>query len=279
MEKKTELARSIELVILYCVLLAGAVTFIYPFLWMIFSTVKPQDEIFQVGLLPRHVTFQWYREMFHMIPAMRGLFNSFLVSFSISVCQILFGAMAGYALARLEFRGRELLFLVVLVTMVIPSQLTLIPLYLLVTKFGWLDSYMALIVPNLVGGFSIFLFRQFFLTIPKDLVDAARIDGLSEMAILFRIFLPLSIPAVVTVGILSFMQSWNDVLWPMVVIRDWNMMTLPQMITQFQLGGMAGGHFATVMASTMLMIVPVLVAYVFFQRYFIEGIATSGLKS
>jgi len=260
-------------------LFSGALTFLYPFVWMLSATVKPVGEIFSLSPIPSRVTFEWYSLMLSKIPAFRGLLNSLIVSVAIAASQVIFGSLVGFSLARYRFPGRDFVFGIVLFSMVIPAQLTLIPLYLLVTKLGWLDTYWALIVPGMVGGFSIFLFRQFFLTIPQDLIDAARLDGLSDLSILFRIMYPLSKPAIITVAMFSFMGSWNDVLWPIIVIRSWDMMTLPQLITLFQVGGMAGGQVAVQLASTTVMVVPVLIAYLFFQRYFIEGMATSGLKS
>ena len=266
------------LLLCYALLIFGAFTFVYPFIWMLSATIKPAGEIFNFSPIPSTITFEWYRIMLEKIPAMRGLLNSLIVSSAVAICQIVLGSIVGFGLARYRFPGRELIFGIVLFSMVVPGQLTLIPLYLLVTKFGWLDTYWALIVPGMMGGFSIFLFRQFFMTLPQDLVDAARIDGLSDPGILFRIFYPLSKPAIITVGLLAFMGSWNEVLWPIVVIRKWDMMTLPQLITLFQVGGLAAGQVAVQLASTTIMIIPVLIAYLFFQRYFIEGMATSGIK-
>jgi multiple sugar transport system permease protein len=262
----------------YLLLTLGGLTFVYPFIWMLSATIKPVEEIFSFSPIPSHVTFQWYAIMLHKIPAIRGLINSLIVSSSIALSQVILGSLVGFGLSRYRFPGRDVVFGLVIFSMVIPGQLTLIPLYLLVTKFGWLDTYWALIVPGMLGGFSIFLFRQFFMTLPQDLIDAARLDGLSDLGILFRIFYPLSRPALITVAMLSFMGSWNDVLWPIVVMRKWEMMTLPQLITLFQIGGLAGGQIAVQLASTTIMVIPVLVAYMFFQRYFIEGMATSGLK-
>ncbi|MGV8118489.1 MAG: carbohydrate ABC transporter permease [Candidatus Xenobiia bacterium LiM19] len=271
--------RTLLSILCYMLLFSGALTFLYPFVWMLSATVKPVSEIFSLSPIPSRVTFEWYSLMLSKIPAFRGLLNSLIVSVAIAASQVIFGSLVGFSLARYRFPGRDFVFGIVLFSMVIPAQLTLIPLYLLVTKLGWLDTYWALIVPGMVGGFSIFLFRQFFLTIPQDLIDAARLDGLSDLSILFRIMYPLSKPAIITVAMFSFMGSWNDVLWPIIVIRSWDMMTLPQLITLFQVGGMAGGQVAVQLASTTVMVVPVLIAYLFFQRYFIEGMATSGLKS
>jgi ABC-type glycerol-3-phosphate transport system permease component len=186
--------------------------------------------------------------------------------------------MVGYALSRLRFKGRNIIFLVILFTMTLPFQITLIPLYVLMVKLHWVNTYLALIVPYAITGFSIILFRQYFMAIPQDLIDAARIDGCSEIWILFRIFWPLSVPALITVGILTFMTAWNEVLWPMIVIRDRAMMTMPQLVAMFHLGGQAEARLGLKLAAAMLLALPIILAYTFFQKYFIQSMATSGLK-
>ncbi|MDW7679601.1 MAG: carbohydrate ABC transporter permease, partial [bacterium] len=174
---------------------------------------------------------------------------------------------------------RKLLFGLILFTMTLPFQITLIPQYILMVKFQWTETYLALIVPYLVNTFAIILFRQHFLTIPQDLVDAARMDGCSEFRILFQIFWPLSIPAIVTVGIITFMAVWNEVLWPMIVIHERNLMTMPQLVTIFVVGGQAEGLMGVKLAAATLLALPIIIAYSIFQRYFIESMATSGLKN
>jgi len=166
----------------------------------------------------------------------------------------------------------------VLLTMMIPGQLLLIPMYILVVRLGWTDSYRALIIPAMISNMGIIVFRQFFKSLPQDLVDAARIDGCSDYRILFQIFWPLSKPVLITVGIITFIGSWNEVLWPLIVIRKWNMMTMPQMVTLFHVGGLANAQVAAEMAAAMMLAFPVIVAYLFFQRYFIESLALSGIK-
>jgi len=191
---------------------------------------------------------------------------------------VVFGSVVGYALAKLRFVGRELLYYTILFTMMIPFQITLIPQYILMVKLGLTDTYLSMILPTMMSAFSITLFRQFFRSIPQALIDAARMDGCSELRILFRLIWPLSRPVIITVGILTFMTSWNDVLWPLIVVRDRSLMTMPQLVTIFVLGGEADTQLGSLMAAATMLAVPIVVAYAFFQRYFIESMATSGLK-
>lgn len=264
--------------VLHLVLLAAAVSFIYPFLWMASASLKPAAEATSLNLLSSNFTFANYSAVFKKIPIARALLNSLIVAGCTTASVIFFSSLVGYALAKLKFKGREAVFMIVLFTMMIPGQLTLIPLYTLVVKLGWVDSYPGLIVPWMISAMAILIFRQTFVTIPGELMEAARIEGAGELKILTRIFWPLSKPAMVTVGIITFMNTWNEVLWPMMVIRKQTMMTMPQMITMFAVGGQAGGELGVELAASMLLVIPIVVAYVFFQRFFIEGIASSGIK-
>jgi len=262
----------------YSALTVGAVTFIYPFLWMAAATLKPEYEIPQLSLLGSRLTLQSYLLVLEKIPILRALFNSLFVSISVTTSVLIFSSMVGYALSRLKFRGRELTFTLILFTMMIPFQITLIPMYVLIVKFGWTDTYTALIVPYMMNAFAIILFRQFFKAIPQDIIDAARIDGCSELRILFRIVWPLSVPALVTVGIIVFMMSWNEVLWPMIVIKKPEIMTMPQMVALFAVGGQAENLIGVKLAAAMMLTLPVMAVYLFFQRHFIQSMATTGLK-
>lgn len=265
-------------VLLYIVLGVGGVLFIYPLLWMVSATLRPEMEIGGFGLIPSRFTLQSYRLVFDKIPIVRAFANSLFVSVSVTAGVLCFCSIVGYALSRLRFRGREAIFWVILFTMMLPFQITLIPLYILMVKFRWVDTYLALIVPYLINAFAILLFRQFFKSVPQDLIDAARIDGCSELAILFRIFWPISVPALVTVGIITFMTVWNEVLWPLIVIRDRSLMTMPQLVAIFAVGGQAESQLGAQLAAATLLALPIIVAYAFFQRYFIESMATTGLK-
>ena len=263
---------------IYIILIIGGLTFAYPFLWMISATFKPEVEISNVGLWSSNFTMTSYQQVFEKIPVGRALINSLFVSTVVTMSVIFFGSIVGYALSRLRFFGRDIIMSVILFTMVIPFQITLIPMYILMVKFGWVDSYMALIVPGMITAFGILLFRQFFMDIPQDLIDAAKIDGCNDLTILFRIIWPISKPVIITVGIISFMSSWNDVLWPLIVIRARELMTMPQLVTLFKTGGQAESQLGAELAAATLLAVPIIIVYAFFQRYFIESMATSGMK-
>ena len=265
-------------VILYSVLIVGAVIFMYPFIWMVSATLTPDNEIGKLVLLPSKILLKSYQQVFAKIPITRAFLNSMFVTLSITAGVLVFSSMVGYALSRLQFHGRNLIFYIIIFTMTLPFQITLIPQYILMVEFGWVDTYLALIIPYLMNAFAIILFRQHFMSIPQDLIDAARIDGCSEFQILFRILWPNSIPALITVGIITFMTSWNEVLWPLIVIREEKLMTMPQLVALFVVGGRAESQLGVKLAAATLLALPIVIAYAFFQRYFIQSMASTGLK-
>ena len=262
---------------LYVLLAVAALTFVYPFLWMASSTLKPPGEVGSLALIPSHITLDNYRTMWSRAPFGRALVNSVFVASTITAAVLVFGSITAYAMARLTFPGRRLLNLATMAVLLVPGQLTLIPLYTLVVQVGLIDSYAALILPYLFNATAILMLRQFFLQIPQSLVDSARMDGMSELRILFTIFWPLARPPLAIVAIFTFMGSWNEVLWPLLVVRDQHIMTLPQLLTVFALGGGAG-TLGVSLAAAMVLVVPVVVAYMFLQRYFIESMAGAGVK-
>ena len=262
---------------LYAGLGLAALTFIYPFLWMVSSTFKPLTEVGTLALIPDHFTVDNYRTMWARAPFGRALLNSTIVATTITLSVLVLGSMTAYAMARLRFRGGPVLNAATMAILLVPGQLTLIPLYTLIVQLGWTDTYAALIVPYLFNATAILMLRQFFLQIPQSLIDAARMDGMSELRILFTIFWPLSKPVLSIVAIFTFMGSWNEVLWPLLVVRDQHLMTLPQLLTVFALGGGAGSVGVS-LASAMVLVVPVVVAYMFLQRNFIESMAGAGIK-
>ena len=271
--------RAIALRILfYSLLTVAACTFLYPFMWMILTTFKPEIEVTDLALFPSRWTIQSYLLVFKQIPLGRAFLNSILVSGIVTGSVLVFSSLTGYALARLDFKGRKFIFGVILFTMMLPFQITLIPMYVLIVKFGWVNTYQALIVPAMISAFGILVFRQAFLSIPQALLDSARMDGCSDLRILFQIVWPLSRPTLVTVGIITFMGTWNDVLWPIIVIREQSTMTMPQMVALFAVSGQADGQMGSILAAATLLAVPVIIAYLFFQRYFMESMATSGVK-
>lgn len=263
--------------LLYVLLAAAATTFVYPFLWMAATTIKPPAEVGTLGLVPDAPTLDNYRRMWERAPFGRALLNSTLVATTITVAVLVLGSMTAYAMARLRFPGRRALELATMGVLLVPGQLTLIPMYTLMVQLGWVDTYAALVVPYLFNATAILMLREFFGQVPQSLVDSARMDGMGELRILFTIFWPLARPVLATVAIFTFMGSWNEVLWPLLVVREAELMTLPQLLTVFALGGGAGS-LGVSLAATMVLVVPVVVAYLFLQRHFIESMAGSGVK-
>ena len=265
-------------IVRYIFLSLAALVFIYPFLWMLSATLRPENEIGGLDIFPSQLTLNSYLTVFEKIPLLRAFANSLFVSLSVVTSVLLFGSLTGFALARLQFRGRNLVFMLVLLTMVIPVQLILIPLYILMVKLGWVDSYLALIVPYGINALGVLMFRQAFKTSPQDVMDAARIDGASELSILFRIFWPLSVPTLITVAILTFMGVWNETLWPILAIRKSELMVMPQLVALFVVGGAAESQLGVQLAAATLLALPIVIAYTFFQKYFIASMAATGLK-
>lgn len=264
--------------LLYIALILGAVAFAYPFVWMMLASFKPELEIGGLTLLPSRWTLDSYRLVFESIPIVRAFLNSLIVVVAVTGSVLLFSSMIAYALSKLNWRGRETVFNTILFTMMVPGMVMLIPLYTLVVRFGWTDSLVGLIVPFLMNATAVLILRQSFLTIPGDILEAARIDGCGELRILFTIIWPLSIPAIVTAGIIVFIGNWNEVLWPIMVIRKEEWMTMPQMVALFSVGGGSFGKLGPQLAAAFMLGLPIIVVFLFFQRHFISSMASSGLK-
>ena len=265
-------------VLVYGLLAVGALTFVYPFLWMLGASLATEDQLRGLVLFPAAPTLDNYRAMVERIPIWRALANSLLVSGLVTAGVLALGSLVGYALATMRFRGRRALFYVLLFTMTLPFQITLIPNYIVIVELGWVDTYWALVVPFLMNAFAILLFRQAFRGIPRDLIDAARVDGAGHLRILYTLLWPNVMPTLITVAILTFMSTWNEVLWPLIVVRDEAVMTLPQLVTLFAVGGRADGQLGVKLAAAVTLALPIVVAYLFAQRHFISSMASSGLK-
>jgi ABC-type glycerol-3-phosphate transport system permease component len=264
--------------VLYIILSLAALIFLYPFIWMVSASLSSENGIRDLRFLPVDFTFDHYLTVYQSIPILRALFNSVFIASFVTLGVLVFGSMTGYALAKHRFNGRNLIFYMIIFTMTLPFQITLIPNYILMVEFQWVNTFAALIIPAVMNAFAIILFRQHFMSIPNDLIDAARIDGCNEMRILFQILWPNSIPTIITVGIITFMTSWNDVLWPIIVIRDEQLMTLPQLVTLFTVGGRSLAQIGVKLASATFLALPILIAYIIFQKYFIQSMASTGLK-
>jgi len=258
---------------------AGAASMVLPFLWMVSTSLKTESDAFAwpPELLPLPARWENYLDAWQIAPFARFFFNSTVVSVTVTVVSLGLSAMAGFAFAKYRFRGRELLFLAVLATMMVPFQVRMIPTFLILKQLHWLDTYAGLTVPGFASAFGIFFMRQFMLTIPDDFLDAARIDGCSELRIWSRIMLPLCKPALATLAVFTFMGAWNDFMGPLMVVKSDEMRTLPLAIS-----ALSAGHYVMswplLMAGATLVILPVLLAFLLAQRHFTESIVMSGIK-
>lgn len=263
---------------IYAALALGAAVMLLPFVWMVATSLKTEADIFRYPseLLPRTPTLTAYRDVWQRIPFARFFVNSLLFAGGVTALSLFLDSLTAFALARLEFRGREVCFWVILATLMVPFQITLIPLFVTVYELGWLDTYQGLIVPRATNAFGIFMLRQFFITLPRDLDDAARLDGASDFRVYWQIILPLARPALATLTVFHFMYNWNDFLWPLVVTSSTEMRTLPAGLTLFM--GQHVVEHAVLMAGATISLVPLAVAFVLAQRHFVRGVALSGLK-
>ncbi|HEY0239276.1 MAG TPA: carbohydrate ABC transporter permease [Friedmanniella sp.] len=267
--------RRFFLVLTLCV--AAFVTLL-PFLWMLSASLRTRGDLIgnPTTLWPGELTWDHYTAIWTQIPFGRQLLNTVIFAGTVAVVSVLFDSMAGYALARFTFPGRTAVFILVVATLMLPVQVTLIPIYNFLVDLHWVNTYQGLIVPRLADAFGIFFMRQYFLALPKDLEDAARIDGAGELRIFRRVMFPLAVPAVLTIGLFNLLNNWNDLLWPLVVTTQTEMRTLPAGLALFK-----GEHvtdYGLLMAGSVLALLPMLVAFLAVQRRFIEGIATTGLK-
>lgn len=258
----------------------GAVGMVIPFLWMLSTSLKPSESVLSVPpqLLPSQPTINAYLEVAQTFPILRVMLNSFLVASAVTFGQLVICSMAGYAFARLRFWGRDALFTLYLGTLMVPFAVTMTPLFIIVKNFGWTNSYLGLIVPALFSAFGTFLMRQFFVSIPLELEEAATLDGADTLTIFWRVIVPISGPALATLGVFAFMASWNNFLWPLLIVSDRQLMTLPLALSTLQ--GVYPGQtqWNLIMAGAVITVAPMLLIFAFAQRWVVEGVASSGLK-
>ncbi len=269
--------------IAYAVMIAYALIMFIPFAWSIVTSFKTLPDATSMTFIPQPITLAgWQYAVNELRPSLPQLFlNSTVLAAVITVTNLVLGSIAGYAFARLRFPGRELLFLVVLATLMIPDQLRLVPVYLMMNGLGLtrgVGQYLAVVVVLAIAGTSIFLMRQYFLSIPLDLEEAARIDGAGFFTTFWRVMLPLAGPALAAVAILQFQGTWNSFFWPVVFLQDPDHYTLPIGLLFFRTAGGFSTNWPPLMAVVVMATAPIVVLYVFFQRYFVEGIAASGVK-
>jgi multiple sugar transport system permease protein len=264
---------------LYLLLTVALVAVIAPFAWMVLGSFKGEGELRQVPptWLPESASLDNYTQLFSKLNFGQYFTNSIVVAVVVTAGNLIFCSMLGYALAMLDFKGKKVIFTAVMGTLMIPGVVTFVPLFVLVANAGLIDTLPGLFLPFLVSPFGVFLMRQFILGLPKDLLDAGRVDGAGELRIFFRIILPLCGPALATLGILTFLGSWNNFLWPLVVAQSEDRYTLPVALALYSTG-QNSTNYGLLLAGATVVIIPILVVFLIFQKRFIEGIATTGLK-
>ena len=270
--------------LIYLSLALGGITMILPFLWMISTSLKSSSSIFifnmaDIQWIPKPIYWKNYVDVWKVVPFARFYLNSIFVCVAVTFGQVATSAFAAYAFARLKFPGRDKLFFAYLATMMIPGSVTMVPVFTLMRIFGWIDTYKALIIPSIFTAYGTFLLRQFFMTLPRDLEDAAKIDGCSLWGIFWRVILPLSNTALATLTIFVSLGNWVSFMWPLLVTNSTEKMTLPIGLAYFQeLYQYAQPDWGLLMAGSLITMVPIIILFLFNQRFFIEGIKLTGMK-
>lgn len=267
-------------VVAMLILGVGAILMVMPFLWMFSTSLRPSAESFKLppAWLPTEWRFENYAAVFKSsVPFLSFAFNSVKVTFFVTAGQLITCSMAAFAFARLRFPGRHLLFILLLASLMVPGQVTIIPVFIIMRKLGLVDTHWSLILPGLTSAFGVFLLRQFFLTLPQDLIDAAKIDGAGPWTTFTRVALPLAGPSLSALTILTFNGTWNNYFYPLIFLNTWEKFTLPLGITALR-GYMASGNASVVMASVAMTILPVLIVFLLAQRWFIQGVTQTGIK-
>lgn len=279
MTLKKRLARFTGDVLLHAVLLLTAVYMMLPFLWMLSTSLKPQEQIFThpPKLISPDMNLDAYKELLQKRNILRIVANTFIIAASATALQLFFCSLGGYGFAKFKFQGREHMFGLLLATMIIPFSITLIPLYVIMLRFKWIDTFWPLIIPGAASAFGIFFMRQYVSTISDELIDAARIDGASEFAIYWRIIVPIIVPGLVSLGLIFFMASWNSFLFPLVILKSPSNFTLPIAIRSM-VGGVIGRPvYHLQMAASVISIIPLLIIFLLFQHRFTEGITAGAI--
>lgn len=273
-------SQRVNKIIGYIILSIGAVSMIIPFLWMILTSFMTQSEIFAYPpvFIPKTIIFNNYIDAFNSAPIFRYFINSAIVAIVTTIGQVVISSMAAYAFARLKFKGREFLFFIFLITMMIPPQVNIIPLFFIMRELHWVDTYQALIVPGLFGGFGIFLLRQWFKTLPVSLEEAAKIDGCNPFQTYFKIAIPLALPAIATLAIFTFITAWNSFMWPLIITNSDTMRTLPVGIAIFKGSFRETIEWGQLMACSVISVIPVIGVFLLGQKYFISGLMMGGVK-
>lgn len=265
-------------IIIYLILVAVMIMINLPFLWMVITSFKTEKEVFSwpIKFYPTLFSFENYKGAFSLMPLTRLLLNTLFVAGSVTVLQLILNSLAAYGLSRFKFKGRDVIFIILIGTLMIPREVIIIPLYIIINSMGLVDTYQSQIFPFASSAFGIFLLRQFFLGIPDELEDAALMDGASRLQIFWKVILPLSLPALWTTAIFSFLASWNSYLWPLVAINDSKKQMIQVGLSQFSSDWMT--QWTWKMAATTVAVVPIIIFFFFIQKQYVEGIRGIGIK-
>ena len=261
---------------IYLALAVGSIVMAFPFVWMLLSSFKSLREIFRFNFWPQVWTLANYQEVILNTQFPRWFLNSMVVAGISTVSVLFFCSLVGYTLTKLRFPGKEFIFLLILSTLMIPTEMLVIPWYVMATEYGWVNTFWGIAFPGLIPAFGVFLMRQFFQSLPRDLFDAGRVDGVSEFGLYWRVGLPLVGPGLAALGIFNFVGNWNAFLWPLIVAKSPSMRTIPVGVALFS--GEAGTAWNLIMASAALAVIPVLIVFFIFQRQIIEGVVLTGVK-
>ena len=259
-------------------LIAGVIVVAFPFLWMVLSSLKSLPDFYSFSFWPKKIDFSAYQFIFQETDFLKWYWNSILVGLIVTVSSLVFSSLVGYTLAKYKFPGVKVIFILILSTLMIPTEMLVIPWYVMGTKVNLIDSYLGIMFPGLIEAFGVFLMRQFMLSIPDDLLDAARIDGMSEFKIWWRIAMPQVKPALSALGIITFLGNWNAYLWPVIVTSTDSMRTLPVGISLYATGDSGGIQWNTIMGMSTLAVVPMIIIFLIFQQQIVEGITLTGVK-
>ena len=277
----------ISRILLHCLLMTLAFIFMFPFLWSLLTSLKTMPELFKPMpsdslasivdyMIPKFWRWENYQQVFDTLPFERFYLNTILVTIARTVGGVFIAAIAGFAFAQLKFKGRDVIFFIMLAGLMVPDQVLIVPRYILMREFGWLDSYQGLIIPLLFSAFGVFLLRQFFLGIPRDFFEAAQIEGASPFRIFWDIYMPLARPALSAFGFLTFLFSWNEFLWALTITNSTDMRVLSVGIALFE--GQYNTNTAVMLAAANLATIPLIILFMFFQKQLVEGIALTGVK-
>ena len=277
-KKKKSTSAIVRKVLLYVLLIIIGIIMVVPFLWMISTSLKEQYDTVKIPpvWIPNPPRWQNYVDLFTQQPMLQFMLNTIKIVFFVVLGQLFFSSLAAYSFARIKFKGRTVMFFFYIATLMVPGQVTMIPTYLMFAKVGLVDNHIVLILPAFFSAFGVFLLRQFFMSLPKELEEAAEIDGCNRFTTYYRIMLPLIVPAMLTLGVFTLMNTWNDYMGPLIYLTTPEKYTMTLGIAYFK--GVYTTQWNLVMAGSVLSVIPILVAYLCAQKYFVEGIAFSGVK-